>query len=219
MYQGLLWSPKGRYVLTHIKTEADVCWFAILDTRQGRWFEIPDTFQTSTPSSASANWMDDGKIMVVNIASQTESPITLINFWQVISTSNELLVLEKEIKLNNLKFPKLNQFVSGEIYYTAGWLEQIREQVICFVIISKDSNQELFLYFLDIEQEIPYLANHANIQATDVLWPPDGSGALLIEGSSKILFAPIDGSEPSQITDLIGKNIHDFTWAPPAPRL
>jgi len=218
-FQGMQWSPKGRYILSHIKTESGVCWFAVLDSRQGHWFEIPGTFQISNPQSASASWMNDGKIIVVNIINQLESPSALIDLWKVISTRNELLVLEKEIQLNNLRLPALSSSDTGKIRYFAGWTKQIQDQVICFVIASANGNQELYLYVVDIESEIPIFANQAQIRASDVLWPPDGSGALLLEGSKKIMFAPVDGKPPIQLEDLILKQAHDFTWAPPAPRL
>jgi hypothetical protein len=217
-FQGLHWSPKGRYVLSQIKTDADVCWFAVLDTRQERWIEVPGTFQMSTPSSASASWMKDGKLLVVNIVNQPKSPNALIDLWQVVPTRNELLVLEKEIQLSNLRFPALSQSVLSEIKYTASWSEQIRDQVICFGITSTGSSQELYLYWVIIEQEVSFFANQVEMQASEVLWSPDGTGALLVEGSSKVVFIPLEGSQPLQLANLVGKQARDFIWAPPEPR-
>jgi hypothetical protein len=218
-YHGLHWSPIGRYVLSQIKTPADVSWFAVLDTRQSRWFEVPGTFQPTTPLSASANWMNDGNIMVVNIVNQSESPDALIDLWQVVSTRNELFALDKELQLANLRIPAISRSVLGDNKYAAGWPEQIGDQTIIFAITSNNSNPQIFLYSVDIEEEVPIFANQAQIKVSEVLWAPDGNGALLIGGTSKIVYVPFDGGQLIQLTDWLSKEAHSFTWTPPRPEL
>ena len=52
----------------------------------------------------------------------------------------------------------------------------------------------------------------------DILWAPDGSGALILGKNKEVIYAPFDGSLMRDLRKLFGEDATGFTWMPPKPR-
>ncbi len=218
VFEDLSWSPGGRFILARLKTEAGVCWYAVLDTRQGRWIEAPGTFSQSTPTRASATWMDDGRLLVVRAGDPAGQPPATIDIWQIVPTRDEVLALDQEIELYQMPRPGFEDANHAAITVFVRWADQIDAQSIGFAVTSTNLEAGIYLYQVDLAHEIVTQINPSGIQAATVLWSPDHSGALLVGDPGPLQFILADGSGALQLNNLAGKQPGKFFWAPPEPR-
>ena len=74
------------------------------------------------------------------------------------------------------------------------------------------------LFTLNIEDETLLKLFEIPSETTEVLWSPDGGGALLITSSNEIYFASMSGDGLYSLGHILSKDAHHFNWLPPAPR-
>jgi Tol biopolymer transport system component len=217
-FDSLTWSPRGRYVLMEvIPSDSGVRWQGILDTKNGRFAQVPNSFDYST-LDACACWSKDGSLMVGHSGDSAEDRPPYINIWGIVPTHNDLLILEENFELDSQFFPSLSNLDEFEQHYFPNWLSQINENKSYFGLTLIDTNSSPLLFELDLRNGtlseiivIPY-------NPIDVLWSPDGVGALIIGKNSEIIFAPFDGSLMRDLHLRLGEDAQDFIWLPPTPR-
>ena len=217
-FGSLAWSPKGRYVLLEvIPSDSGVRWQGILDTKNGRFAQVPNSSDYST-LDACACWSKDGSLMVGHSGNSAEDRPPNINVWRIVPTHNDLLILDKNFELDSQFFPSLSNLDEFEQHYFPNWLSQINENKSYFGLTLIDTNSNPLLFELDLRNGalseiivIPY-------NPIDVLWSPDGVGALIIGKNSEIIFAPFDGSLMRDLHLRLGEDAHNFIWLPPTPR-
>lgn len=211
------WSPGGRYLLTQVITEAQVCWFAVLDSYQSRWTEVPGTFDNICPTSASVNWTDDGKLLVANISQQTAYPNLTLSQWQVIPTRTGLFALEREMEFSNLQIDLTGSSPAGETELITLWPGKILDKFIGFGIGTANPANEMALYLIDLEQEQLKVIIRRPDQADLALWAPDGSGVLLLGASKKVVYVPFQDVliDLAESHGIFGDR---FVWTPALPR-
>ena len=217
-FGSLAWSPKGRYVLLEvIPSDSGVRWQGILDTKNGRFAQVPNSSDYST-LDACACWSKDGSLMVGQSGNSAEDRPPNINVWGIVPTHNDLLILDKNFELDSQFFPSLSNLDEFEQHYFPNWLSQINENKSYFGLTLIDTNSNPLLFELDLRNGtlseiivIPY-------NPIDVLWSPDGVGALIIGKNSEIIFAPFDGSLMRDLHLRLGEDAHNFIWLPPTPR-
>jgi hypothetical protein len=217
-FGSLAWSPKGRYVLLEvIPSDSGVRWQGILDTKNGRFAQIPNSSDYST-MDACACWSNDGSLMVGHSGDSVEDRSPNINIWEIVPTHNNLLILDKNYELDSQFFPSLSNLDEFEQHYYPNWLSQINENKTYFALTLIDTNSNPLLFELDLRDGklseiivIPY-------NPIEVLWSPDAVGALIIGKNSEIIFAPFDGSLMRDLHMHLGEDAHNFIWLPPTPR-
>jgi len=135
-----------------------------------------------------------------------------------VPTHNDLLTLDKNFELDSQFFPSLSNSDEFEQHYFPNWLSQINENKSYFGLTLIDTNSSPLLFELDLRNGtlseiivIPY-------NPIEVLWSPDGVGALIIGNNSEIIFAPFDGSLMRDLHLRLGEDAQDFIWLPPTPR-
>jgi hypothetical protein len=211
-FKGMNWSPNGRYILSQVITEANVCWFAVLDSYQLRWTEVPGTFESTCPARASVAWTEDGTILVMNLTQQISAPRVTISDWQMVPTRPGLFALMNEVELAILQAP------SGDAKLITLWPATVDENTIGFGISTINSESGIAFYLADLEQERITLITEIPDQPSAALWAPDGSGILNVMTPTTALFIPIHEEGLVDLSTLSCNNCQIFTWAPPTPR-
>ncbi|MCU0489658.1 MAG: hypothetical protein MUE67_12005 [Anaerolineales bacterium] len=214
----LRWSPKGRFILTRIQTLSGVEWSAILDTRQGHWNEVPDTFNPSGAGGANAAWMPGGEVLVVKTPQQETGKIFAINLWEIMPTGKEFFVMDRQFRIS----PDHPAFVTnGDFPLTAqqaGWTAVIAEEMLCFSITPNGNTKQLYFFWYELGSNALAFRGYAAENVQSILWSPDGSGALLIQTSGLVEF--VRRSQPGTLTLFEPENglLTLFSWAPPTLR-
>ena len=218
VFQGLSWAPGGRYLLSEISTAAGVCWYAVFDVYQTKWTEVPDTFLNSCPAHASANWTDEGELLVVKPYMTPTRLYPVVDIWQIVPTKNGLFDLQQETELTGVQIDAL-QDAESEMDYSILRPYQISSQVIGFGLLSAGSSENTHLYLASLaDEKIEHIAQIPG-RIRSILWAPDGSGALIItEDNGTASFASLFGNSLIDLTIRSNGEARKFTWSPPSPR-
>ncbi|MCU0487437.1 MAG: hypothetical protein MUE67_00635 [Anaerolineales bacterium] len=214
----LRWSPKGRFILTRIQTLSGVEWSAILDTRQGRWKEVPETFGSSSEKGTNTAWMPGGEVLVVNTPLQEPNVAIAIRVWEIMPTGQEFFVLDRNYKIP----PDHPALVTNDALLStaqlAGWAAAISEELLSFSIAPNGNTKQLHLFWFELESDNLTYQVYSAENFHSILWSPDGNGALIIQTSGLVEF--VQRSQPGLLTLFEPeKGLQAlFSWAPPTLR-
>lgn len=214
----LHWSPQGRFILTRIQTSSGVEWSAILDTRQGRWNEVPETFGSSSARAANATWMPGGEILVVDTPLQETNVIFAIHIWEIVPTAQEFYVLDRQFRISPDHPTLVTNGVLPSTAQQAGWAATISEELLCFSTASNGDTRQLHLFWYELESDILTHQGYTAGNVQSIFWSPDGNGALLIQTSGLVEF--VNRSQPGSLTLFEPEEglLTLFSWAPPTLR-
>jgi hypothetical protein len=212
------WSPSGRFVLMDIvPSNYGVRWQGILDTGPGRIIQVPETYDFSN-QDACATWTEDGSLLVGHSGGILDPPLPYLDLWKIVPTSEDILLLEEVIDLDSSIYPALPNQDDLDLHYFPNWLRQSDEDQFTFGLCQVGSDTSPVLYQLNIENGdvneiivIPY-------NSMEILWAPDGSGALILGKNREVIYAPFDGSLMRDLRMLFGDEASGFKWLPPTPR-
>jgi hypothetical protein len=217
-FHSLSWSPVGRFLLTKITPSAsDVKWLAVLDTLTGRLVAVPDTYEHITPN-ANVLWMLDGKLLLIYTYDLNGESYLYIKLWQIIPTSNDLLVPQDISEQVPGDFGIPLPTSSAGMSLCPAWLAQLEEDRIVLEIAPTQGQAETLLFSLDLKELTLHKLLDISFDIDKMLWAPDGGGALILGGQSQIIFAPIDGSSYVDLRPILGDDAHGFQWLAPSPR-
>jgi len=216
-YDSLSWAPSGRYLLTRLVTSSRVSWQAILDTRTGRLAEVPDTFGQDKVI-VSLGWLHDGSLIVTGASDPIHSLLPYIKVWQVYATSNNLLASYKKFDFQSDQLPQIVSQIKTIPTICLSWPAELQEQKIAFATTMATTSVNPMLFTLDLNDGGIQKLLEIPSDTTDVLWAPDGGGALVIGPRSGILFIPLSRNVIHNVTSLVGSDAHGFKWLPPEPR-
>jgi len=217
-FSDLVWSPMGRFILVRvIPSNQGVRWYGILDTRQGRLIDIPDTFEFSDARSQ-AIWMPNGDLLVMQSGFSLNDSPPYLQLWKVVPTRNDLLMEKAAYHLDTEQFPALPEVEGKTINYFPRWVFQNTEGNYNFALSIQDTSIPIQLFQLDVKRNT--LQKFAEIPATtqEILWAPDGLGALVINSQNELIFVPMTGTLMVNLQAALGEDAHDFTWLPAIPR-
>jgi WD40 repeat protein len=214
----LTWSPIGRFVLLTVTPIAsEVSWRAVLDTRTGRLVEVPDSFETQS-INANVSWSPDGELLSVRITSATEPAPPAINIWQVLATHDGLLIHSQTMDLDTDNFSLATRQNEDDGALCLNWLTARELGALMLAATLPETDIPPVLLQLNLVDgnldkliEIPF-------QPSAVLWSPDGAGALIIDTDNQVFFAHPGSGMLYNLSLVMGKDAHNFTWLPPAPR-
>ncbi len=218
-YRSFNWSPGSRFVLVDvIPSDYGVRWQGVLDSSSGQIVKIPQSIDYSE-LEACANWTREGDLMVGHSVPAPDESAPRIVIWKIIPTKTELLVKQQEIQLEPKIFPTVTAGEEGEGLFFPNWLNQVDNTTFNFGLCKADSDLAPVLYRLDTGQneleEIVVIPNNT----TDILWTPDGSGALILGRDGELIYTPFDGSLMRDLREILGEGAHEFNWLPPKPRM
>jgi len=217
-FNSFRWSPNGRFVLMDIvPSNYGVRWQGILDTGSGRIIQVPETYDFSN-QDACATWTENGSLLVGHSGGVLDPPLPYLDLWNIVPTSQEILLLEEVIDLDSSIFPVLPSQDDPDFHYFPNWLRQSGENQFTFGFCQVGSDTSPILYQLNLENGdvneiivIPY-------NSMDILWAPDGSGALILGKNKEVIYAPFDGNLMRDLRTLFGEDASGFKWLPPTPR-
>ncbi len=217
-FGNLNWSPKGRYLLTQIQTLSGIGWSAILDTRQGRWNEVPDTFKTSVAGDGNATWMPGGEVLVISNPQQKTSLGFSIYLWKIMPTGKEFFVMDRQFRISSDHPELLSNSALLATVGQAGWIAAISEKMLCFSTQANSSKNQLDLFWFELDSDQLDYQSYSADNVQSILWSPDGSGALVIQKSGLVIFGR--RSQPGSLTLFQPENSLPslFSWAPPTLR-
>ena len=214
-----VWSPGGRFVLTHIIPSASgVHWHAVVDTRSGRMEAVPDTdeyaMEDITPI-IKVDWMPDGYFWVAHSNDPALGEPPFIKLWQVVATHTNMMVLIQSFTLQPDACTHADL-----VHYSYGpdWLARYDEKTLLIGIHALGIDLPGALYRLDQMSGGATCLHQLPINPTRVLWSPDGLGALVLGEEGQLFFAPTDGSPLRELSTLFGQAAHGFIWMAPVPR-
>jgi len=215
-FSSLQWSPRGRYILTKIIPSSNgVRWYSILDTLTGRLADVPHSYHLSQVS-ATISWMNDGNLLLAYGGDKDNNFMPFLKLWQLIPTHDDLLILDKSLDLASDDFPPSP---SGQEHsYCFNWLTLTHQGIISLGMTVPNSGTAPILFTLDLKegslQKIIELPN----DLLEVIWAPDGSGALLLAQEDQVFFIRVDNGTFENLRLILGADADSFIWLPPAPR-
>jgi hypothetical protein len=141
-----------------------------------------------------------------------------VKIWRPLPTHSALLIQNQFFPLDFSSAPPTSYAGQQTKIQCPAWPEQIDSSAIRLGIGLPLDTPTLTLVELFLKDgSLAKICDIPN-NTTDVLWSPDRSGALVIGGSSQLLYTPLDGSALINLLPILGEDAHHFHWLPPAPR-
>ena len=211
------WSPAGRFVLLQVANmNSDVHWQALLDTRQGRMIEVPDSFEMGE-TTLSLIWLADGKLALGKAGDFQANPDPFIRLWRVVPTSTELLQHEKTYTLTSPFLAAGLETALGVAKPRLVWLAALDDDTLALGLRPAQSSAMPLLFTVDLKGGLSLPLSEIPANLNQASWAPDGSGVLVWDASGKVFFLSITG-DLLDITASLGASPASFTWLPPAER-
>ena len=216
--QGLKWSPAGRYVLTTVTpTASGVNWHAILDTMTGRLVEVPGSFETQA-ASANASWSLNGDLLTAQASSSLGNSSPAINVWHVLATHDGLLVQSQTIALYLENFSYAVRQNETDAAPCLNWLASHGIDTLMLGAARSEAKSSATLFQLNLADETLDELIDVPFPASDILWSPDGAGALIVDTTGQVFFAHLSSGNLYNLSLIVGQDANNFNWLPPAPR-
>ncbi|MBN1145870.1 MAG: WD40 repeat domain-containing protein [Anaerolineales bacterium] len=215
-FESLDWSPDGRYVLVKVKpVSSGVSWYAILDTPTSRLVEVPGSFEYDE-EFASISWSPDGALLVAHSGIAALASPPYIQIWRILATHDNLLIPDRILELPG----DTNDFPPGQVDndYCIEWLSKNEADKLLLGVTFPGTKLAPRLFSLQIEKGQLDKLFELTPSAIDVLWSPDGAGALILGSQGQMIFAHTSSGALYDVRPSLGADAHGFTWLPPAPR-
>jgi len=216
------WSPTGRFILAEVAPlQSNASWHMVIDSLTGRSGQVMDSYKLS-PEQVSVNWLSNGQLAVARSADLTRLTPAAFQIWDVLATNPALLV-----SALNYPFPagiipsNPNITPNAEILIAPlnlGGIQQSNPGHLLFSARLQEASSQTSLYTFNLLTSIPVHLSQMSMEVVNLLWAPDGSGALVYSADGKLLFVPADGTNTLDLTLAAGQNPHNFVWLPSSLR-
>ena len=210
-YQSLSWSPFGRYILCEVVVpSSDVRWWGIADTSLQRLALLPNSY-TTQPPRISAIWTQDGELFVTRPSHYVEKQPAMIEFWNVLPTRSDLLLLEREYTLPPMEIytPQLTvslpDFSLEQPYQANDYL---------FYLAAYTTGEPLLSALMQFDARYGLLekTNDLIINEQTLQWAPDGKSILI--GDLVPNWISLGSSTLFDLQAVFGAQSCCFTWKP-----
>ncbi|MCK4901214.1 MAG: PD40 domain-containing protein [Anaerolineales bacterium] len=199
MYTSLAWSPVGRYILSKIQPyQSTVQWQGIIDTRRGHISEVPGSYEFRDPA-ASANWIQDGYLLVVYGSNAEENRSPSLKTLRVVPTRDDLIIHEEEFLFRPEQFVEFSKDLRDQTELLLDLPTQINKWNQSFVLKSPKIGIQPILFKFDKKSGSLIAIGEIPFDTISVDWSPDGDSALLRgqHGSVLVILA-----EKPQVIDI-----------------
>ncbi len=218
IFDGLTWSPNDRYALTHIIPSTEgVHWWAVIDTGRGRIVSVPGSSEYAS-RNIGITWTSDGDLLVLHSSDMSENFLPIAKLWEIVDTKPEILLLKNTIELipDDISIGEEPDIIDNDFYID--WLKQHDFATFHLGVASMDPQYQSILFSMDITEGSLKLLYTISAESRNVVWSPDGLGALVLGERSQLFFVSFMAGESIDLRTLLGMDAHSFTWLPPAPR-
>ncbi len=210
-YEGLTWSPVGRYALTTVHAEPDGSyWTGLLDNRMGRMIQVPDTFGSDSPLGRTA-WLEDGRLLVAS-ADTDEGTSAQIKVWRVLPAHEDLLVLDATYDLRSLTGDNMIKTQPAGMIAAIDTITPISSRLVCLVLRTVENIHPASLYCLDLKYHLLRRIVDVPHDVEELEISPDLSGMIITGRHGSTLYASMDGRIYLDISPLLGDSPGKITW-------
>ncbi len=217
IFDQLAWSPDSRFILLKIiPSVSGVQWYGLLDTRKARLADIPKSGDFSD-QSARLFWTNEGGLLLAHSNDTGVDQPPFIQTWRIVPTANNILSPDKFLYLGADAAQISSLFPPGVSLYP-DWLYQFDPISFGMGIINADGASPAHLYRLDMQKNILVEIVQIPADTQQVLWAPDGSGALVLAKSGLVYFVSMPVNNLLDLGATLGETARDFTWLAPVPR-
>lgn len=214
-YSDFTWSPQGRFGIAQIETQAGICWNAVLDTRQGTWIEIPETFDTACPTTSAIGWLDDGRIVAIQPQNAESRSGIRIVLYKLVPTGKEPLVIDQNFNISTQQMPSVAASANSKL--RARWPDQTMGDFLNFGVTTTLGN-DVTLFRVDLKKEELENFSTVHISPGELLWSPDSQGVLIQTEQNNPVFFNWMGKEIVEFDSAVIPPNQNFQWFPPTPR-
>jgi WD40 repeat protein len=217
-FLSLDWSPAGRFaMLTVAPTSSHVSWQAVLDTLTGRLVQVPDSYKIDARES-SVTWMENGDLLVLHASNPTEQRPPFVNIYQVLPTSNELLVSIIDFELQGIELPIKSPSIKIPSILYLSWPNLLDPRTLILGSTTTGISYNPALLSIDLEFKKFDRLLELPEDISEILWSPDGQNALILGSNNQIQFLTLPGGSLRDLSAVLSEHAHDFFWLPPVPR-
>ena len=188
----------------------------MIDTQTSKVSEVPDTLDYPRPGPQVA-WMQDGRLFTIRPSSVPSRTLPSGEIWRVDSTHGLMLSRDAAFSIT----------VGLENFPIAP--TQLADGRLAFALLNADAinNAERGLYFVEVGNLVSHKVNglpptgkaaeYANdadrfIFNADVIWSPDGAGAIFDDRYRNVLlYVPTNGRPLYDLRPILG-GACCFTW-------
>lgn len=210
-YERAVWSPKGRYALSTIRTkQIEMFWTGMLDNRTGRMVEVPDTYGSENPSGRVA-WLEDGRVLVAT-KDIDESRTAQIKIWRVMPAHDNLLVLDEVIHLGSLPDGDNIASMPARNIFAIDAVTPINSRLVCLVMRTAENTIPPSLYCLDLKYRLLHRIVEVPHDVEDLEYSPYNSGIIITGSHGSILYSSMDGNIYLDLNPLLGDSPRKIAW-------
>lgn len=210
-YEGAVWSPRGRYALTTIRTEQiELFWTGLLDNRTGRMVEVPETYGSENPSGRVA-WLEDGRVLVVTKDIEESRPAQ-IKIWRVLPAHDDLLVLDEVLYLRSLSDGDNIVSMPARSIFAIDAVTPINSRLVCLVMRTAGYTIPPSLYCLDLKYRLLHRIVEVPHDIENLEFSPDNSGIIITGSHGSTLYSSTDGIIYLDLNPLLGDNPGKIAW-------
>jgi hypothetical protein len=179
--------------------------------------KIPDSSELSV-QRLSLNWTEDGDLIMVHGGSPSEEISPFVQLWYVMPTHIDIIYPKMRLDLHSVDLPLLPYASNPETTYHMAWVTQWDKFNYTLGVTISKAQTATVLFNLDLEKGTLTKIQDLPQDTQEVLWSPDGSGALVLGIRSQLFFVSTHKSELLDLRLILGMDADNFTWLPPKPR-
>lgn len=215
-FQNLEWSADGRFILLSVApVGSQASWQAVVDCRTGFLASATDTFAMK-PGEVHTRWFSTNELIVAHASEVFTHTPPFIHIWRVIPTNPALLVSGQRIELYSDEFPFSRAASKSIPIHHLDWLAPTTLPGKVWVGVKLEAAEaEPVLFSLDLTTQKLSKFLTLPLDASQVIWAPDGSGAIVIAERGHIYFMSTANREMIDLRAALGGEIRRLHWLPP----
>jgi len=213
-YDGLRWSPHGRYLLALIEPRrSDIRWQAIIDTLRERVIEVPGTYEYDEPA-AIAGWTPDGNLMVIQGLSEGPAYTFRAAIYKVLPASVALLVKEQEFTIDISAQHRAGIAKDEDIELFSQYVMPESERKMWVILTSARQGLNTGLY--QIDRKFGMVTRKYDLPQGEIIyhWSSDNMEAILEVQPDQLYYFNPELPSIYDIKPLLGSESCCFQWIP-----
>lgn len=213
-FSDLRWSQEGRFLLTAVAPRGSpVHWQAVVDLRSGRLAALEDSYNLDG-YEATAHWLDAERLLVAGASQLKEGKAPFIHIWRVLATRPTLLSSLQHIDLYSEEFPTDPAASKSLPTHCLSWVQPAGAGKVWLGVRLEGGQAPPVLFQLDLNTWRLTKWLTLPLQTEQVIYAPDGSGAIIVTATGEVYFAAQGMSELDNLALALGDAIEQVVWLP-----